>query len=560
MKLHLKRILPLVLSSVMVLASGCGGLAVPAKEDPLSEEEDLARAEEDAAAAEEKDSGEDKTGETPAQETMEAEKEETAALPEGTYPWLVISTVYDSEYKENMGQAITLEYDQADLAGASAEAWPGLAEALSAMNKADADRMQADYEEYRQAALDDAETGKEGYCYAFENKYDIARADASVVSIRRHYYRFAGGFHGYEVTDAVSFDVETGKELGLSDIVKEPDDLPGLLVTRIREKNEETEIGLLSPDTLEEDVKALYEEGSLHWSLDPDGLTFYFAPYSLTSYAEGELQIKLPFTEEDLFLEAYAETPDRYALSFPENYRILVDPDGDGTCQSLALYGERDQYSTISELEILLDGETFRFEVDAYRFHPFLLHTKEGGDWLYVVLSGDNDYQTLEIFSLADGKAVYLDTLPAGLTYIYDNERSLTGVHMITDPSCFELSVRGGDISSYSMSRLYHLGEDGMPAAETDYFRVNSTGYQFKVLQAFKASRIDPVSREILEESVTVSEGTLLTLVYSNNSSWVELSGEDGSLYRVEIDASEWPRTIDGVDISDIFEGLIFAG
>ena len=31
-------------------------------------------------------------------------------------------------------------------------------------------------------------------------------------------------------------------------------------------------------------------------------------------------------------------------------------------------------------------------------------------------------------------------------------------------------------------------------------------------------------------------------------------------LVKVEIDGAEWPHTIDGVDIQEYFEGLIFAG
>ena len=179
---------------------------------------------------------------------------------------------------------------------------------------------------------------------------------------------------------------------------------------------------------------------------------------------------------------------------------------------------------------------------------------------LYADLTGDNDYHSLEIFDLSGGEAVYVDSLQAGCSVLYDDETNQAGTCLITDPSSFILAVRGGDISTYSMSRVCHLGEDGLPVPETDYYTVVSGGYQFTVLTPFKASTVDPETREILEKAVTVKKGEVLTLLRSNNGSWVELTAEDGTLYRVEIDSSDWPRTIDGKDISDIFDGLIFAG
>ena len=35
---------------------------------------------------------------------------------------------------------------------------------------------------------------------------------------------------------------------------------------------------------------------------------------------------------------------------------------------------------------------------------------------------------------------------------------------------------------------------------------------------------------------------------------------DSGGVVKGEIDGAEWPHTIDGVDIQEYFEGLIFAG
>ena len=305
----------------------------------------------------------------------------------------------------------------------------------------------------------------------------------------------------------------------------------------------------------------LYEMGHLDWSLDPDGVSFFFAPYSLAPYAAGELTARVLFSESpELFQGDLCSLPDAFGMYLHERQSVSADLDGDGSPEEISVATGRDEYNSITGWCITVDGKEFPMDVHGYDLRPFLLHSREGKTMLYMDLTGENDYHTLEIFDLSTGEAVHKDSLQAGCSVFYDDATDRTGTCLLTDPASFVLAVRAGDISTYSMSRVCHMGEDGLPVPETDYYTVVNGGYQFTVLTPFRASTVDPETEEILEKGVTVPEGEVLNLLHSNNGSWVELTGRDGTLYRVEIDSSDWPRTIDGKDISEIFDGLIFAG
>ena len=51
-----------------------------------------------------------------------------------------------------------------------------------------------------------------------------------------------------------------------------------------------------------------------------------------------------------------------------------------------------------------------------------------------------------------------------------------------------------------------------------------------------------------------------LTPFRTDNESIVDLRTDDGRIARVEVAGGSYPQTIDGKDISEIFDGVRFAG
>ena len=57
-----------------------------------------------------------------------------------------------------------------------------------------------------------------------------------------------------------------------------------------------------------------------------------------------------------------------------------------------------------------------------------------------------------------------------------------------------------------------------------------------------------------------VPAGTKLYVISTDETSCVTAETEEGVKYRFEVNGEQWPHTIDGTDITELFDGLIFAG
>jgi hypothetical protein len=67
--------------------------------------------------------------------------------------------------------------------------------------------------------------------------------------------------------------------------------------------------------SLEKTVKEMVKDGSIAWTLDPWGATFYFNPYAIGSYMEGIFAATICFDEApELFKESYRHAPAAYCV------------------------------------------------------------------------------------------------------------------------------------------------------------------------------------------------------------------------------------------------------
>ena len=67
------------------------------------------------------------------------------------------------------------------------------------------------------------------------------------------------------------------------------------------------------------EMLADYELENYSWTLNYQGLTFYFSPYEIASYAAGLLTVTIWFDEApELFREEYIEAPEQgYSVAMP---------------------------------------------------------------------------------------------------------------------------------------------------------------------------------------------------------------------------------------------------
>ncbi|MDD4376481.1 MAG: DUF4163 domain-containing protein [Clostridia bacterium] len=104
-------------------------------------------------------------------------------------------------------------------------------------------------------------------------------------------YGFTGGAHGFSNTITKTYDLESGKAYSIDDVVT---DLSKF--TEIVRENIKNELSLRGEIVDEEWITMGTDSDSLEkFSLSENGLTMYFPPYQVASYASGTIICNIPF-------------------------------------------------------------------------------------------------------------------------------------------------------------------------------------------------------------------------------------------------------------------------
>ena len=144
---------------------------------------------------------------------------------------------------------------------------------------------------------------------------DVAFANNQVISLVFLNYSYTGGAHGNYGYDAHTYDLQTGKELTLADLVQSDklQDFYRLVSIKLLNTNRD----LLFPETvtdIETFLKSkattstqaqLESYGHLsNWYLTPQGIVFFYNPYEIAPYAAGVQEITLPLSTWQSFAKS----------------------------------------------------------------------------------------------------------------------------------------------------------------------------------------------------------------------------------------------------------------
>jgi Protein of unknown function (DUF3298)/Deacetylase PdaC len=135
------------------------------------------------------------------------------------------------------------------------------------------------------------------------SKMDVFYADNKLLTLGFMQYSYTGGAHGNYGTTVRSYNLETKKRLELADILKP--NYQKKLASALT-KSAKRKFGLRPTDNLEGVLFVKIVEPNNNFGLTPKGIFFSYVPYEIASYAQGELQIFVPFAEiRDLIKQDY---------------------------------------------------------------------------------------------------------------------------------------------------------------------------------------------------------------------------------------------------------------
>ena len=113
--------------------------------------------------------------------------------------------------------------------------------------------------------------------------------------------------------------------------------IPGIV---LKELNSHIWAGDFYSETVVEDYFKDTPEDGISWTLDYNGVTFYFGDGDLTEPGNGRQVATVSFAEyPELLHEKYRNVPKAYMVRLPLDQSYFTDLDGDGTLEELNCTG-----------------------------------------------------------------------------------------------------------------------------------------------------------------------------------------------------------------------------
>lgn len=435
------------------------------------------------------------------------------------------------------------------------ENFPGLFSALESLNgecEAQAVQWKQQNLPYLQEAIN------YGYSngYQYSQTMHVHRADAQLVSIIDEHYEYTGGAHGGTYFTSKTLDSATGRELSLADVTT---DLQGLADAVIKELNKEYPVEYAAEgyrNTVESQiVKQGPDAYDASWALSYHGIIFYFGSYELGAYAMGCPEVIVPFDQyPGLIKEEYTRVPEEYVVSLKEDTIVYEDIDRDGSLETVSVfaYGAWDGYR--QTIHINIDETSTEYNAEGWFNEAYLIHLKDGSLYLYVCVSAENDVGIIHIFRITGESAVFVE-----------DARGYFGGVMMENPGCFRVYDGLDVLSTYCGYRDYRVGDGGRLEALDDAYTIEVYTYGGEPEHHLTAKI--PIPAWMISEDGSVAEtpeqlpaGTRLYFRRTDNQTFVEMELEDGRRCQIRGDFTTWPKTINGINEYDCFDGIMYAG
>ncbi len=536
---------------------------------------------------------------------------------------LIIHTHSEDHFDEELFQIdSTIQWTTIELPEEEAEKYPKLAKGLEDWNEIEEQASIYNFAELKDAfAQFKVDRSDIAYDMYFESTINskALRADSAVVSVYHDFYSYEGGAHGYYGYTGTNFDTQTGKELLLTDVVKDMDTFLDLVDEKIQADYEEIYEYLSNPK--EEILFRLGDAPEMvNWSIDNEGVAVYFNPYVIGGFAHGAQMAKICFSEHpEIFEKKYTAVPDSYFIPFIDDQKMEIDTDGDGTREVLTIEAVDNQYDYIT-WEVSDGRNSIRIDDSAYTEESYVVRANDQY-YLYMIEVADNAYSALTVIDLKTMERKDEDWISASLAvsaeeWDTDGDEYSYGEYALTDTSDFKFSQYLYFLGSRSGDMSFKVGEDGYPEATGPWYSIHS----IDVLQAMQDIKCEIVdengrvlkiedqsagrkqaigknipgkkpgqgqnSRGTALETGVLKEGTYVFPIRTDGNSWMDFQEIDASLvedngeeeyaylsastlpeadyskpvYRIYVDISDYPATINGVPEDVAFRGILYAG
>jgi len=347
----------------------------------------------------------------------------TQAQPDAV-PITLYNGTADASVRDGEDLMVEASYPVFALSEADALAHP----ALDATLKKRAEEMKTALTKEAQSYITDVEEYRK-YDYVLPTAYfytdhaiRVRRADSAVVSLLSFHTAYTGGAHGNYGFSGETYDTQTGKLLTLDDVITDTSRLPALIEEKLKADYADVEF------FREPDIEQHHKEYTPSWTLDANGITFYYGPYAFASYADGAQAVTLTYAEfPDLFYDKYKTAAKNYGIQLHKMCPFLHDIDGDGKAERLRYYITNVDAAD-TELYIFFGDEQYKEAISAQDAEATFIF-KDGKPFIYVTLLLTDGTQKCVSYSLDNGIQKQGEVTTSEDTYTVDGntlQRALT--------------------------------------------------------------------------------------------------------------------------------------
>ena len=319
----------------------------------------------------------------------------------------------DGEYLDVFMEYSCITLDEPD------GAFPELEEALDQLSVSMKNAMEDEFDNLCSFAEEVSEANPEDFeTYVSTLDVQVRRADSVAVSLLSDSFSDYGRIEDFRVLHGTTLDSRTGQELKLTDVITNMEQLPELVQSELKRNTLYDE---MFTETAAADYFANTPEDGISWTLDYNGVSFYFGPGDLADEEYGRLNVTVQFKDcPDVFAEKYLEVPEAYTVGLPLHTSFFTDVNGDWSVEELMVAANPMKpegflswggEAGCSDFGIYLNNEEGYFfeEWFAYGFRPYYVKVEDGTSWLYLYCRnspGENDDLTLQIFRLDGGNVI----------------------------------------------------------------------------------------------------------------------------------------------------------
>ncbi len=405
---------------------------------------------------------------------------------------------------------------------------------------------------------------------------ETERADKSIISLSETDYYNLGGAHPSTEYRGINIDTQTGKSLVLSDITTDMNKLAQVIADTLRKNYPDIE-SEMSGTSLENQIKSSCDNDydKIPFTVSDTGITVIFSAETLASYAAGPQFANISFSDyPDLFNKKYipAKVNTKCFREIPENRETKIKDDGDKKL-IWNFAGDDDEADVKNHLAITYNGVDYSFEQDAYYSAKCFMASHDKITYLYIELSGEDDYKNTTVYRIQNGKVNHVDVNVDGES----DSNGFLGCGFYDDTPYntdnFIMQKRVSLLSTMYVAREYELGDDGVPTPKTDYFYYNNeimkekpviltTKTDIEMTKISSMASLSDASGKDTKKKIMIPSKTKLTLFGTDVKSYVILKSENGELYRVDVETGSESGncTVGGKKCEDLFDGMFFAG